>query len=190
MTWAKFGTEFSAAMLLAGVDDNEYRCHVDAIMWAYQMGGCLEIPESLLPRITGCADPGAAAAGLTRRRLWRRLPEGWKLVHYAREIRESLEAQEAKRVRDKNAQQAKRDRDKAEVRHLRAVAGDGSFISADVSAESAAESHTDRHTDRTDRRTYGPPLRARTHAREPDDQPEPEPEYGPEEGADDFVPPF
>lgn len=117
--WTKLDTGFPEDMMRAGVSSDAFRTHVEAIAWAYRNDGILVIPARLLPRIAGADEPEDAAAELCDLGLWERTPAGLLIVHHADVIRESVDAQEARRKGSRERQQAHRER----IRHLRAVDG-------------------------------------------------------------------
>jgi hypothetical protein len=115
VTWAKFGTEFSDELLLAGISDAAFRTHTEAIMWIYHTEGASErvslaIPKRLLPKIATTPECELAAEELRDAGLWRKTDSAWVVEHHADVVRQSIAAQRAKRDGDRERQRRSRDR--------------------------------------------------------------------------------
>jgi hypothetical protein len=109
VTWAKFGTEFRAQMIMAGLPDAAVRTHYDALVWLYEIESAdMRIPKPALRMVTGTADPDRAAGDLGAVGFWRDDGDSWTVLHHADVFRQSLAAQLAHREKEKFRQRRKR----------------------------------------------------------------------------------
>jgi hypothetical protein len=135
--WPKYGTEFFPQCAEADLSSDAVRTHAEGIAYLYQVESrSLEIRRHRLRAVVFCADWEAAVAELVAKKFWKESPAGYRVVHHADVIRQSMAAQWNKRERDKKAQREKRARDKKA----------GVHVSADISAYVIPD--TDRQTDR------------------------------------------
>jgi hypothetical protein len=113
MTWAKFGDQYADECADAGLSAEAFRLHTEAILWLYRLehDDC-RILKHLVRRFAGGDVPEAAAKELAEVGFWRDNGASWVIVHHAQVIRQSLDAQRAKRDRDRGHQRAKRRRDR------------------------------------------------------------------------------
>jgi hypothetical protein len=139
MTWPKFGSEFPAQCAEADLSDAAVRTHVEAICYLYEVESkSLEIRKLRMRTIALSPDWEAAIVELLAKGFWLETTAGYRVVHHADVVRQSLAAQQNKRERDKKSQQNKRARDKQD-----------DHVSADVSDDVIPDTgrQTDKQTD-------------------------------------------
>lgn len=112
MTWAKFGTQFTSECAERGLTDAEFRTHAEAIIYLYEVESMdLHIQKHLVRRWAGSDYYEEAIHGLVQKGLWAPNGNGYRVVHHADIIRQSLGYQIKKREQDKARQQKRRARD-------------------------------------------------------------------------------
>lgn len=138
MTWRKTGTEFDDECADVDMSDHAYRTHMEAIGYVYKTKAreCL-INKGALRRFATSSRVNDAIQELLNVGFWRDLGTHFEVVHHADVIADSLDAQQAKRDRDRKAQQSKRARDSKKDQEP--------SVSGDVSADTR---QTDRQTDK------------------------------------------
>ena len=138
MTWRKTGAEFDDECAAVDLSDAAYRTHMEAIGYVYKMKDhdC-KVPKSSLRRFATSKNAEQAIAELVAVGFWVDRGPHYVVAHHGDVIADSLDAQQAKRDRDRKAQQAHRDR----LAKRQATQG----VSADVIADTR---QTDRQTDK------------------------------------------
>jgi len=140
VTWTKLGIEFFDECAQAGLSDAAVRTHVEALGWLYRVESPdLKITKHLVRRFAGSPHWESAVAELVARGWWHDSANAYVVVHHADVFRQSVAAQQAKRIRDKKAQEAHREREAK-----KAVAGSAKFehVSADTSAYTGSQTNS------------------------------------------------
>src|SRR5829696_2915207 len=147
MMWTKFGTEFSDECAYAGLSDAAFRTHSEALMFLYRIESRdLRIRKHVIKRFAGSGEWPAAVQELVSKRFWREDGGEYVVDHHAVVFRGSVGAQNAKRVRDREAQKTLRAKGKSDRKAAKAARKVSADVSADVSTDVKA-TQTDRHTD-------------------------------------------
>lgn len=140
MTWTKLGAEFSDDCAEVDLSDAAYRTHVEAIQYLYNIKATsCRFSKRSVRRFATSENSAAAIKELLDQGWWIDLGTRYEVVHHADVVRESLEAQTAKKERDKKAQQARRDRKAKDEANAPSTPN----VSADVIADTR---QTDRQT--------------------------------------------
>lgn len=109
MTWSKFGTEYRDECAEAGLSDAAFRTHTEALMYLYGIeSGDMHVKRQLVRKWAGSDNYQAAVSELVAAGFWNTAGNDWQVVHHGDVFRQSLAAQQKKRVTEKKRMQDKR----------------------------------------------------------------------------------
>lgn len=156
MTWTKLGTEFFDQLVDADfpdeLDDACQLTHTQAIHYCYSVEALdLRFKKSVLRRFATSTKAGPAADALVKAGVWADRGREYELLHHADVIRQSIVAQQKKRVTEKERQRRKRGSD---------LRSDSSGVGANVGPD-VGSTQTDRQTYR--QRSGGSPEQQEEH---------------------------
>lgn len=134
MTWAKYGAHFFDDLtdfeFPDELDDACQLTHTQAIHFVYSTENTdVTFPRKQLRRFATSSRADDAAAVLIASGAWEMDGNRVRIVHHAREIRQSLAAQNNKREKDRATAARRRDREKADREKA-----DGQGVGSDVAA--------------------------------------------------------
>lgn len=109
MTWRKTGVEFDDQCADVEMTDAAYRTHMEAIGYLYKTESQTgRITNSAIRRFATSSAAPAAIKELCDVGFWANRGSHYEVIHHAEVIAESLDAQTAKRDRDRAAKQRQR----------------------------------------------------------------------------------
>lgn len=139
MTWRKTGVEFDDQCADVELSDAAYRTHMEAIGYLFKTeSDSGRITNGAMRRFATSPDATAATKELCDVGFWKNHGNHFEVIHHADVILESLEAQHAKRDRDRAAKQRQRAKQSGAPKD-----GAEPDVSGDVSADPR---QTDRQT--------------------------------------------
>jgi hypothetical protein len=108
--WTKLDSGYWEACADAGLSDAAHLTHAQVIGFLFRLGSeKFVISPAMLRRAATTRNPHAAAAELVEAGFWRGCEEGWEVVHYAEEMRESMASQARRRRANQTSQRAYRE---------------------------------------------------------------------------------